>query len=414
MKVLFVNTNDTYGGAARAAYRLQSGLIELGIDVTYLVLNKESDARNVICLPSGGKTVKLRVSSKLDDAVLRFYKKRQKTIFTPALFPNSIHKIISLSDVDIVHLHWISNFINISSLAKINKPIVWTLHDMWGFTGGCHYDYQCGRYREKCGTCPHLGSKFNKDLSRLILNKKKKKWGNLDLTIVTPSKWLAECAKSSSLFKNSRVKVIANGLNTNIFKPKNKDIARYALNLPQNKKLILFGAMNPISDRRKGFHYLQPVLERLSNQDIGTKAELVVLGATEPINRLELGMKIHYMGRFQNDIALVLLYSSADVTLIPSLQDNLPNIAMESLACGTPVVAFKVGGMADMVEHKINGYLAQPFNIGDFVDGIRWSTEDDIRHDALSRNARNKVLNDFNIEDVGKKYIKLYEELLKA
>ena len=415
MKTLILNTFDIEGGAARAAYRLYKGLQSIGLDSHMLVQTKSSDEHMVI-----GPQTKIQkgfgmIRPTLDSLPLQLYPKRDNVLFSPAILPenNLVTKVESL-DPDIINLHWIAGgFLKPKTLERFNKPLVWTLHDMWPFTGGCHYDEECGRYQGSCGNCPILNSSKNNDLSRWIWRRKDKAWKNLDITIVTPSHWLADCAKNSSLFRDYRIEVIPNGLDLNRFKPFDKRTAREILLLPQDKKLILFGAVNSTSDKRKGFQHLQSAMKKISDNGLGNDVEVVVFGSSEPINSLELGLKIHYLGYLPGDIALSLLYAAADIMVVPSTQENLANTVMESLSCGTPCVAFNIGGMPDMIEHKRTGYLAQPFDAKDLANGIVWVIEDEKRWQALSHQARQKVEDEFAMEFVAKRYAELYMKVLE-
>ncbi|MHC2995802.1 MAG: glycosyltransferase family 4 protein [Candidatus Atribacteria bacterium] len=413
MKILLLNTNDISGGAAIAAYRLLKGLQQNGVQAQMLVQSKKSDDYSVI----GPQTKWQRAFSKirpiLDSIPVRFYRNRQKIIFSPEILPDDICKKIQDINPDVVHLNWIAGgFVRIETLAKINKPIVWTLHDMWAFTGGCHYDENCGKYNKCCEHCPILGTNKKNNLSSKIWRRKKKSWKNLDLTIVTPSSWLGECAKKSSLFDKTRVEVIPNGIDLNRFKPIDKNIARDILCLPKDKKLILFGALSALSDKRKGFPLLKEALKNFSSKE-NKDIELIIFGSSKPRNEENLGFKTHYLGRLNDEISLALVYSAADVMIVPSIQDNLPNTIMESLACGSPVIAFNVGGISDMIDHQTNGYLAKPFDTGDLAYGIKWVLEDNIRRKLLSQNARKKVVNEFDIVKVAKRYIDLYKDVIK-
>ena len=310
-------------------------------------------------------------------------------------------------------MHWIcKGLLRPESLAKFNKPIVWTLRDMWAFTGGCHYTGNCTKYQENCGSCPQLGSNTNNDLSRQIWYRKKKAWQELDLTIVTISHWLAECAKQSSLFSNKRVEVIHNAVDESKFKPIPKNIARDILNLPQDKKIILFGAINATKDPRKGFQYLIPALKKLSNNGWQEATELLIFGAYRPKEPLNLGMKSHYMGRLYDDPTIALTYASADVTVIPSIQEAFGKTALESLSCGTPVVSFDSTGLKDIVEHQENGYRAKCFSSDDLACGIAWVLENKQRWQTLSQKAREKVEREFTLKTQATKYSNLYREIL--
>ena len=244
-----------------------------------------------------------------------------------------------------------------------------------------------------------------------MLRRKKGAWSGLDITIITPSKWLAECAKKSSLFKDRCIEVIHNGLDLNLFKPIDKTTAREIWDLPINKKLILFGAMSATSDHNKGFDLLYKSLKQLAGKWSG-KTELIVFGASEPENLPDFGLPVHYLGHLHDDVSLSLLYSGADVMVVPSRQDNLPNTVVESLACGTPVLAFDIGGMPDIVDHKLNGYLAKPFDTSDLAAGINWVLSDDARHKEICLKAREKAMACFDIEKVARQYAELYMEVL--
>ena len=405
---------DIIGGAARAAYRLHQGLNKIGVNSQMLVQKKISNDHTVIGPETKFQKVMARVRPIMDKVPVKFYKNKNEALFSPAWVPFSgVVKKINVTDPDIVHLHWIAfGMIRIEELARIRKPIIWTLHDSWAFTGGCHIPFDCKKYTKNCGCCPTLNSNKKKDLSYKILQRKRKSWKNLDLTIVTPSSWLGKCAKKSSLFYKTRVEVIPNGIDLSRFKPIDKNIAREVLCLPKDKKLILFGAMSAINDRNKGFHLLKQSLKKF--QLIGNKnIEFVVFGFSKPKNEENLGFKIHYLGRLNDEISLALVYSTADVFIIPSIQENLPNTIMESLACGIPVVAFNIGGIHDMIEHQKNGYLAKPFDTTDLAYGIKWVLEDDTRLKELSENAREKVINEFDIIKVAKRYEDLYKNILR-
>ena len=411
MKILLLSTSDIYGGAFIAAYRLLKGLQQSGVQAQMIVQSKKSDDYSVIGPQTKWQKIFGKLRPTLDSIPIRFYKQRKKIIFSPAILPDNINKKIQDINPDIIHLHWISEgFIRIETLAKINKPIIWTLHDMWAFTGGCHYDEECGKYNKNCGYCPTLGSNKKNDLSYKIFKRKEKFWKNLNLTIVTPSSWLGECAKKSLLFYKTRVEVIPNGIDLNRFKPIDKNIARDILCLPKDKKLILFGALSALGDKRKGFLLLKEALKNFSSKE-NKDIEMVIFGSSKPRNEEDLGFKTHYLGQLNDETSLVLAYSAADIMISPSIQDNLPNTIMESLACGTPVVAFNIGGIHDMIEHQKNGYLAKPFNTGDLTYGIKWVLEDDIRRKQLSQNAREKVVQEFDIVKVAKKYEDLYKDV---
>lgn len=296
-------------------------------------------------------------------------------------------------------------------LSEVKAPILWTLHDCWSFTGGCHYPYECQKYMNNCGCCPQLGSKFDNDLSRWVYNRKAGIYKKLSgkITLVVLSKWLAECVVKSSLQGNFNIEIIPNCINTDVFKPVDKEFARNVLNLPKDRKIILFGAMSAMSDERKGFQFLMPALNTLakSMQNI----ELMIFGASKPEKEFLFPFPAHYFGRLYDDISLVLLYAAADLVIVPSMQDNLPNVVMEALSCATPVVAFNTGGITDMVEHMKNGYLAEPYKVEDLANGIKWILEEDSRYKLLSSSAREKVMENYAPEVIAKKHLNLYKRV---
>ncbi len=376
MNVLLVSTYDIEGGAARAAYRLHQGLQGKGISSKMLVQDKLSNDETVFAPKTRLDQGIARARLTLDALPLKFNRKRDSGTFSLQWLPDGIVPKITQLEPDVINLHWIGEaFVQAEVIAKFDKPLVWTLHDMWAFTGGCHYNQECDRYTDSCGACPQLGSNKDWDLSRWVWQRKAKTWKNLNLTIVSPSSWLAECARTSSLFKDVRVEVIPYGLDTGKYKLLNRQVARELLHLPQDKQLVLFGALKATSDKRKGFHLLQPALQDLSKSEWQDGLELVIFGSSAPENPPDLGFKTHYLGTLSDDLSLAVVYSAADVFVLPSTQDNLPNTVLEAIACGTPCVAFNIGGMPDMIEHQKNGYLAQPDKIEDLAQGIAWVLE---------------------------------------
>jgi glycosyltransferase involved in cell wall biosynthesis len=413
LNLLILNTFDNLGGAAIATYRLHRGLRLIGINSHMLVQSKKTDDLDVIgSTTKWGKSISV-IRPYLDGILTHFYRNRQKIPFSSAWLPDSLFSKVAKLNPDIVHLFWVgSGFFRIETLKKIKQPIVWTLHDMWPFTGGCHYDGECGKFQQSCGNCPVLQSEQESDLSRRVWKRKQTSWDGVPIVVVATSQWLADMARSSSLFKNKRVEVIPNGIDTETYKPINKEVARATYNLPQDKHLILFSAFSAISDKRKGNQFLVQALEIMSKAGWGAKAELVIIGASRPENPPDMGMKVHYMGHLHDEISQVLLYSAADVVVAPSMQENLSNTVMESLACGTPVVAFNIGGMPDMIDHQINGYLATPFEPDDLANGMKWVLKDKSRHDMLSQRARKTVVERYALKTVANLYLALYQSIL--
>ncbi len=410
MNTLLLSTSDIEGGAARAAYRLHQSLRIIGVNSQMLVRSKFSVDRAAIA----HKTTLAKLAPSLNSLPLKLYPKRDSALFSPQWFPDGIAPKVAQLAPDIISLHWICNgYLQIETLAKFNKPLVWTIHDMWAFTGGCHYSQQCDRYTASCGVCPQLKSNKKRDLSQSVWQRKQQAWKNLNLTIVSPSNWLAQCAKESSLFKDLRVEVIPYGLDIEKYKPIARNVARTLLNLPQDKQIVLFGAAGVATDDpRKGFYLLQSALQKLSQSKWQDNIELVVFGATEPEKPVDLGFKVHYLGRLYDDISLALVYSTADVMIVPSTQEAYGQTASESLACGVPVVAFNATGLKDIVEHQQNGYLAKPYEPEDLAQGIAYVLENDERHQKLCDRAREKAEKEFTLELQGWRYLSLFNEIM--
>ena len=286
------------------------------------------------------------------------------------------------------------------------------MHDMWPFTGGCHYDEGCGRYRQSCGRCPQLGSNRERDLSRWVWNQKSRNWRKIPMTIVAPSRWIAECARQSSLFGAMRVEHIPNGIDTDIYQPLDKAKARSRFDLPPDSMLILFGAAAIGRDTRKGLQLLPAAIEQIAARL--ARCTLVTFGSVGQDALPSFPIPARHIGEIHGEAELAALYAAADVFVAPSLQDNLPNTVMEALACGTPCVAFNIGGMPDMIEHMRNGYLARPFESGDLAEGIAWVIESPERRRELSESARRKIEQEFTLPLQAQRYRALYAEILGA
>ena len=411
MKILIVNTHDTSGGAARAAYHLHKALQSIGVESQMLVQNKTSDDLTVI-----GPQTKMQKGMSflrpvLDALPVRHYKNKSQTLFSPAWLPFSgIVDKINASDADVVHLHWIvAGMMRLEDIARIKKPIIWSLHDMWAFTGGCHYDSDCGKYANHCEICPLLGSNRRCDLSYRVFKRKTKSFAKIPtLTIVGLSRWLANCAKNSTLLAKKHIVNLPNPIDAHTFRPFDKQIARDLLDLPRDKKLVLFGADGAMRDPRKGFAELFTAMHLIKSADVN----LVVFGSGLHINSTDFGFPAHYLGHMPGDLSLRVLYSVADVMVVPSIQENLSNVIMESLACGTPVVAFDIGGNGDMIDHQQNGFLATPYDSTSLAEGIDWILNYPTPQD-LSLNARRKVMETFEATMVAGQYVELYKEVLK-
>lgn len=352
-----------------------------------------------------------KVRPFLDSLPLKKYKDRTSTLFSTGWFPfGGIAERINKLNPDLVHLHWIAGgMMRIEEIEKIKAPIVWSLHDMWPFTGGCHYDGQCGRHRESCGNCPLLLSREQNDLSRKVFARKRRVYSKRrDMTIVGLSSWIKQCAESSSLFSSKRVVCLPNPINTEIFRPIGQIKARELWRFPLDRKILLYGAMSATKDPRKGLQELNAALDFIGQDNL----EVFIFGASQPADKVSDRFPTKYLGSLCDEVSLISLYSACDLMVVPSLQENLSNSIMESLSCGTPVVAFNLGGNSDMIEHKKNGYLAVPFEPIDLAQGIDWILNT-LNYEELRNRAREKVMLEFRIEAVAGKYIHLYRQIIE-
>lgn len=408
MKVLHLSTFDLYGGAAKAAFRLNKGLREYGIDSLMLVQKKTSDSPFIIGYKHKLWDFIFYISRRIEKLQFLLYLKKKNEIFSINNIPNFfLIKKIKKIDPDIIHLHWINKrFISIKqlkSIFKLNKKIVWTLHDSWLFTGGCHIPHDCEKYIDKCGKCPILRSNSYNDLSRKIWNLKNKILTNIDFTLVTPSNWLKNCAKNSSLLKNKNIVIIQNSIDLNLFKNIDKYSSKNKLNLDKKKKYLLFGAMSATTDKNKGFDLLIESLKYLKNND---NIELLVFGNKIDLN-INSKITVKYFGVIDDIEILNYLYSAADVSIIPSRSESFSLVALESLSSGTPVVAFNIGGLQDIIDHKINGYKATPFDVFDLANGIDYCLSND-----LTSNIRDKIEKLYSEDVIIQETISLYKGLL--
>ncbi len=418
MKILTVNTMDITGGAARAAYRLHRGLLEQGVNSRMLVQFKKSDDPTVDTVYSDSRLGKLY--SHLRPSTNKLLQKLQKTS-NPAyhsvnFLPSGLQRKINNSDADIVHLHWLGGeMISIKELAKIRKPIVWTFHDMWAFSGAEHYhdlhfpDRAKKKYKKE--NRPHTYSGI--DIDRWTWLRKKKYWHDKNLHLVTPSNWLADHTRKSELLGGKNIQTIPNGLNLDIYKPISRKRAREIINITDNNdtRYIIFGAMSATSDIRKGFQKLKEALTILE-KNTSAHHQLLIFGS-EGYKPIDFGLPTTYLGYLNDEETLAFAYSAADVMVVPSLQDNLPNTAVEAISCGTPVVAFNTGGLPDIIAHKENGYLAEPYEAKDLAEGIAWVLKNDERVDRLSRKARQTSKEKFDIRKITHQYMDLYSKILK-
>lgn len=397
MKIVIINTSERTGGAAVAAGRLGKALKQAGIQVDKLVLKD---------------TWLNRFRFYWERLIIFLYNHlNRKNLFAVSIANTGtdLSGYPSVRDADIVHLHWINqgflSLKDIEALVKLNKPIVWTMHDMWPCTGICHHARDCEKFQTECESCFFLKSK-GKDLSTFIFDKKLSLYKDANITFVCCSRWLSDRAKKSYLLRNKTVLSIPNPIDTKVYHLMDQGTARELLGLPLGKRLLLFGALN-VTDKRKGIDYLIEALRKIEKQNV----ELVVFGQVKDDIRGLFPVPIHSMGYLSDESKIVALYNAVDMFITSSLEENLPNTIMESMACGTPCVGFATGGIPEMIDHCVNGYVANYKDASDLANGIRWILEHMDRQ-ALSEACVKNVQENYTEEVIVMKYLSLYQNIL--
>lgn len=414
MRVLHVSTSDVRGGASRAAYRLHDGLRRLGHESSMLVWDRASTDPSVHAFVPSTRLVDRvarRVRQRRIVADLRAVRGGGHELFTHYQSQFGAEVARQLPECDVLHLHWTSGILDYPLFFRDlppGVPVVWTLHDMNPFTGGCHYDQGCGGYIRACGSCPQLASGVESDLSRQVWQGKREalsRLGDRPVHVVADSAWLAEEARRSSLLGAFPVSTIYYGLDTGVFAPRGRSEARQALGIPEDARVVLFVA-DSVEDRRKGLSHLLDALEGMAGfPDL----LLVSIGRGEPAVR-EGGRHLH-LGRVDDDFRLSLVYSAADVFVIPSLQEAFGQTALEAVSCGTPVVGFAAGGIPEIVRPGVTGALAPPGDNAALREAIVGILRDPEAAARLSESCRRVALEGHGLERQARQYLDLYTRL---
>tara|TARA_B110000008_G_scaffold268907_1_gene297542 strand:+ start:9491 stop:10717 length:1227 start_codon:yes stop_codon:yes gene_type:complete len=408
MKIIHLNGADITGGAARAAYRIHHSLLNSGLHSRMWVNNAKSGDWTVIGPKGKLNKAFAKIRSHAVFPILKTMQTQNHIIHSPAILRSSRSRLINQSDVDIAHLHWIgSEMLSIADIGRIKKPTVWTLHDMWGFCGAEHVSWD-QRWREGYTRKNRPSSEKGFDINRWTWNRKINHWKR-PFNIVAPSQWLAECARDSYIMRDWPVTVIPNCLDTEIWQPVDKNFARKLIGLPIDVPLIGFGSYGANSEYHKGFDLLKQALNHLNG--LSENLELVVFGQPSPKKQPKLSFPVNFMGHLYDDLSLRLLYSAVDILVVPSRREAFGQTASEAQACGTPVAAFKIGGLSDIVKHKHTGYLAEPFDTEDLAEGIKWILSHSTS-EGLGKAARERALQKFSYEVVSSQYQELYKRLL--
>lgn len=418
MKVVHLSTSDT-GGAAISACRIHHSLLGGGVNSQLLVARKtrnDPNIRQLSCISDGDSFIQ-RLSNEWEQ-INRQYPKRPKglELFSSVGSKINLSQIPEVAGADIIHLHWVAGILDYNKMVQAlrGKHIVWTLHDMNPFTGGCHYAGDCRRYESQCRQCPQLGSLDQADLSHHNWQVKYSAYSQCEPFIVTPSRWLGRCAHESALMGNLPVQVIPYGLPLDTFRPLPPGRVRDLLGIDAEAKVLLFGAQ-AVSNRRKGLPYLIQAM-RLLCQDKSSRKNLVLMifGQHGQWGQKDLPFRIVPIGRIDDPAKLAQVYNAADLFAIPSLEDNLPNTALEALACGTPIVGFDSGGIRDIVVHKQTGYLVANTNPDELAQGLQWVLDElgKGKGGAFQERCRHKAETCFAPKLQADAYISLYKQML--
>lgn len=420
MKITLINTSDAGGGAPVASMRLLKALASENIEVNFLAGDKKTSETRVQAVQNNlWQRLKARFNFLYERLPFIFFYEKDKSVrfaFSTANAGTSIAGHQLVKEADILHLHWTnSGFLSIrdlTELMKLGKPVVWTLHDMWAFTGGCHYAGTCDHFTRECGDCYFLRNPAGNDISHTgWLHKQAMYASSPNLTFVSCSNWLGKVARQSSLIKDFPVRAIANPIDIAVYAPKDKMAARTKWNISKTSRIILFGAAN-IGDRRKGINYLVQALQHLKQHyELPLPVEVLIFGKNKHFDVSQLPFPVHELNTISAAQDLAELYGLADVFVMPSVEDNLPNTVMESMACGTPVVAFDTGGLPEMIDHQLNGYLASFRSATDLATGIHEMLFTP-RAEEIAIQARNKVLQNFTNQHIARQYTDLYQSLL--
>ncbi len=389
-----------YGSSPSGNYtiRQHQAFLKAGFDSK--VLSMHSDVTGDPRVQNLGKGAKLRgrINQKLQGIVT---KNRNKEYggFSCSFIGSDVSTHPLVTEADVVYVHWVlggfMSIKNLEQLASLGKPMIMVMHDMWALTGGCSHSFDCPKFNTHCHNCPILAGDKERDLSFKQFERKMKLYENNDnIYFVSPSVWLYNLAKNAPLTKNKPIFHIPNVIDTSIFKPFDKKVAKKILNINEDALAISFGA-NKITSPYKGWKYLEEALQKLAQKRLSKDIQVLVFGSgdNEEIRRL-IPFNTIFMGYIKDDYATNLIYNASDVFVVPSMADNLPTTILESMSCGTAVVGFKVGGIPDMITHKENGYLARYKDADDLAEGIEYCIDNNIKGTLAPRFSMNRFIQD--------------------
>lgn len=417
MRVLIVNTSERTGGAAVAANRLMDALNNNGVKAKMLVRDKVSDDITVVGLKGNlSKRFHFLWERWCVYCKLHFHREH---LFEMDIANSGfdITKLPEFKEADVIHLAWINQgFLSLKSIRKIlksGKPVVWTMHDLWPAAGICHYSRGCMAFKGMCRNCRLLpGGGSSNDLSTKLFRRKQKLYKGSGIHFVTCSKWLGEQARQSALLTGLHLETIPNPIDVKLYQPKDKKEARLRSTLPEDKRIILFVSQR-VTDKRKGMAYFVEALNKLvaTHPEVKANTVVAILGGHSDELVPQLPLPAYSLGFVTNEREIIDIYNSADVFVLPSLEDNLPNTIMEAMACGVPSVGFKVGGIPEMIDHLKNGYVAKYQDSDDLANGIHWIL-DEADKEELKKQCVQKVMSNYSQRTVAMKYIEVYNQVL--
>lgn len=413
MKVVHLSHTDDGAGAGRAAYRIHIALRELGVNSRMLVGQKRTTDSAVEAVSDTrlGR-FGVRCAEYLEARTGRMLARDGSVFLSPARFSCfKPARSAAVREADVVAVYWINGaYISPEGLATIDKPLIWRLSDAWPFTGGCHYPGACDRFERACGHCPQLRQPAANDASHRLWQRKQDAWNAMDLTVAVPSRWMADLARRSTLFADRRIEVIPTGVDLDRYRPGDRTDARARWGLPQDRLLIMFGAMSLSDDVRKGYRELKKALEIVARSPLASQVLAVVFGSEDTLP-LDLPIPVVSVGRLHDDAALAAAYNCADLVVVPSLEDNLPNVALEAIACGVPVAAFDVCGMPDIVTDGWNGRLVPGGDPEGLGRALVEMLSDGERLLAMRTRARQHAQGRYSLIGQAQAYLALYEQL---
>lgn len=414
MRVLLVNTSETVGGAAVAANRLLRALNRNGVEAELLVRDKQTENPRVIALQHQ-RAMKLKfMAERLQIFCNNGFTRRGLFAVDNGGFGTDITSLPEFKRADVVHLHWVNQGMlslkDVKAIVESGKRVVWTMHDMWPFTGCCHHAAKCDRWKNGCGNCPLLNKPGNRDLSWQTWHAKERAYGKGRIAFVGCSNWLTDLARQSPLLRGCRVESIPNALDATLFSPASRTEARRRLGLPEKGKLILFVAAK-VTNPYKGISYLRDAIENLCATYPVLKESLGVVAVGQEADRLKdtFPTPVHAVNYVADPGTMADYYRAADVLAMPTLQDNLPNTVAEAMACGIPVVAFEIGGLPQMIDHGENGRLAQYMSAESLVTNL-FSVLTDSQPERFAEAARRKAVKEYSEQAVANRYRQIYEQ----